>query len=304
MSKTITIHPFPFHWNAYGLPVSHAPLVRPIEDKYDYRLSMFDSRKSSTNTQEFTSKIVNRQSSIENRKSNEYLVIPATKKPTTGFGKKLGLVLVAVSLGGVAGPLIPAVRLESQLAFTKAKTAVETTVSSTPALPPGVPVVFNPLIAPDGSTITPVNTQFSLIVPKIGINAPVVNSVNPADPDSYGKALKEGVAHASTSYFPNQDGTVYLFSHSTNYDWFVKDLNAVFYLLKNVEQGDTVVIYYLGSQYTYKVTEKKIVSPESVSYLAPTKGKKRLILQTCWPPGSTTERLLIFADLVDTVEAK
>jgi LPXTG-site transpeptidase (sortase) family protein len=78
----------------------------------------------------------------------------------------------------------------------------------------------------------------------------------------------------------------------------VKDLNAVFYLVKNLEIGDNVVIVYKGDRYTYKITDKKVVSPEAVAYMAPRAGIKNLILQTCWPPGSTEERLLIFADLV------
>ncbi len=96
---------------------------------------------------------------------------------------------------------------------------------------------------------------------------------------------------------------MYLFSHSTNYDWFVKDLNAVFYLLKNLTDGDLIVIYYKGRQYTYKLREKRVVKPTDVSYLIPQKGTRTLILQTCWPPGSTTERLLLFADLVEEQSA-
>ena len=49
----------------------------------------------------------------------------------------------------------------------------------------------------------------------------------------------------------------------------------------------------------HRITDKRIVSPKDVSYLVPQTGKKSLILQTCWPPGSTTERLLLFADLVE-----
>jgi len=91
---------------------------------------------------------------------------------------------------------------------------------------------------------------------------------------------------------------VYLFSHSTNYAWFVKDLNAIFYLLKNLHTGDQIVLVYKEKVYTYALREKRVVSPTEVSYLAPVSGTRGLILQTCWPPGSTTERLLLFADLI------
>lgn len=193
---------------------------------------------------------------------------------------KVGVALVAFALGGIVGPMAPALRLETAYAVkraTEAKLAV---------LPPSVPVVFDP-----------VNRDFSLIIPKIGVNAAVIPSVNPANTKEYLDILKTGIAHASTSFVPGE-GTTYLFSHSTNYDWFAKDLNAVFYHLKNLTEGDTIVVFYKGKQFTYRLTEKRIVKPSEISYLVGVAGDKRLILQTCWPPGSTTERLLIFAELI------
>jgi len=159
--------------------------------------------------------------------------------------------------------------------------------------------LFNPFTTPDGASIDPINKEFSLIIPKIGVNAAVIPSVNPTKPGEYLEALERGIAHSSLSYFPDEDGTVYLFSHSTNYDWFVSDVNAVFYLLKNLEENDVIVIFYKGNAYTYKISGKQVVKPTAVSYLAPQGGARRLILQTCWPPGSISERLLIFADLIE-----
>ncbi len=217
-----------------------------------------------------------------------------------GWLRKIGLLFIALSLGGITGPFIPTIRLESGYYVSQTKVALAAQNDPVNALPPSVPIIFNPLIAEDGKIIEPVNKDFSLIIPKIGVNAPIIPAVNPANPKEYDEALLKGVAHASTSFFPNEDGTVYLFSHSTSYDWFVKDLNAVFYLLKNLKEGDTIVIYYKSKQYTYRLTDKRIVAPTEISYLAPQGGKKRLMLQTCWPPGSTEERLLIFADLIDS----
>ncbi len=116
---------------------------------------------------------------------------------------------------------------------------------------------FNPLIDSQGQPIIPVNTDFGLIVPSVGINTNVIAGVNPAVKADYFDALKNGAAHASTSFYPNENGTVYLFSHSTNYEWFIKDLNAVFYYLKNIKEGECVVVMYLGSRYTYQIREKR-----------------------------------------------
>lgn len=211
----------------------------------------------------------------------------------------IGLGLVAFALGGITGPLMPVIAMESSYYIGKVQETFKKRVEAEKPLPESVPVTFNPLIAPDGSTITPINTEFSLIVPKIGINAPIIGSVNPLDEKAYSEALKQGVAHASTSFFPDQNGVVYLFSHSTNYEWFVKDLNAIFYLLKNLEAGDQIILFYKGNRYTYELREKRIVAPTEISYIMPIEGDRTLILQTCWPPGSTYERLLLFADLVN-----
>lgn len=227
----------------------------------------------------------------------------------------LGIMFLALGLGGLVGPFIPQIRMETQYAMSRVPEVLGTYTDSltnnlprrqegnqqltNKPLPKAVPVVFEPLKSPDGTIIEPVSTDFGVVIPKIGVNATVIPGVDPSSKAGYVDALQAGVAHANTSFFPDQDGTVYLFSHSTNYDWFVKDLNAVFYLVKNLETDDVIVILYKNKRYTYKITSKKVVSPKSISYLIPYAGKKNLILQTCWPPGSTTERLLIFADLIE-----
>ena len=167
------------------------------------------------------------------------------------FGRRIALGLIALSLGGILGPLTPAIRLEGEYAYRRVLSAVSYQQSAVAAkpLPKSVPVVFNPLKTEDGSSIDPASKEFGLIIPKVGINTSVIPSVNPADPGIYLEALKKGVAHASTSYFPDEDGTVYLFSHSTNYDWFVSDLNAVFYLLKDLTPGDDIAVYFENTRF-------------------------------------------------------
>lgn len=234
---------------------------------------------------------------------DRYHVRPAPRKTvrqrlaasyTLNLRELLGFTLLAIGLGGILGPMIPTMRLEAAYAVQQWNKPAESA-----QLPESTPLVLDPLVTPDGSSIAPVNEDFTLIVPKVGINAAVIPDVDPRQPNEYQEALKTGVAHASTSFYPDEDGTVYLFSHSTNYDWFVSDLNAVFYLLKNLEKDDTVVLIYKGKRYTYKITGKRVVSPTATSYLYPYVGHRNLILQTCWPPGSIAERLLIFADLIE-----
>lgn len=232
--------------------------------------------------------------------------------PQTAYPKpratNFALSLIALSLGGLVGPWTPEIRLETGYYLNRAISAVgqytNPAVRNAKPLPPAAPVILNPLQTADGSSIDPVNTDFSLIVPSVGINAPVIERVNPQSPGNYREALEKGVAHSSLSFLPSENGTVYLFSHSTNYDWFVKDLNAIFYLLKNVESGQHIVVFYKGVRYTYRISSKKVVKPRDINYLVPRVGERKLILQTCWPPGSIAERLLIFADLIEEYKSQ
>lgn len=227
------------------------------------------------------------------------------KKASLEFGmfssraKRLaGIALVVLAVIGISIPIFPKAALEARYQVSKIQNNVIKQEEAKTPMPASVPVVFTPLIGPDGKEITPVNTDFSVVIPRLGINSTVIPGVDPLNSKEYTAALEKGVAQARTSYLPDQDGAVYLFSHSTNYAWFVNDLNAVFYQVKDLKEGDTIVVFYKGKRYTYAYVNKTVASPSDTTYLLPITGKKMLILQTCWPPGSTTERLLIFADLV------
>lgn len=209
-----------------------------------------------------------------------------------------GVGLIMLAIVGMSIPIIPKAKLESQYQVSQLQQHAVQQEQLTHPMPPSVPLAFNPLIGPDGQRITPVNTDFSIVIPKVGINSPVIAGVDPYNASDYTQALSKGVAHAKTSYFPNQDGAIYLFSHSTNYQWFVKDINAIFYNLNKLESGDSIIIFYKGQRYTYKYINRTIVSPGDTTYLLPVTGKRMLILQTCWPPGTVAQRLLLFADLV------
>jgi LPXTG-site transpeptidase (sortase) family protein len=144
--------------------------------------------------------------------------------------------------------------------------------------------------------LTAPNTDFSIIIPKIGAVAPIIANVDPSDPKIYLAALKKGVAHAQGSVLPGEEGNVYLFAHSTDAFYNVGSYNAVFFLLGKLQIGDEVDIYYQDSLFRYAVYDKKVVSPDSSQYFgAILPGEKTLTLQTCYPPGTTLERLIVLA---------
>ncbi|MBI2051651.1 class E sortase [Candidatus Roizmanbacteria bacterium] len=143
--------------------------------------------------------------------------------------------------------------------------------------------------------LVPEDPSFSVVIPKVGANARVLANIDASDENIYLPALQEGVAHTLGTAFPGERGHIFLFAHSTDYFWNVGTYNAVFYLLSKLVRGDEVNVFYKGQRYVYRVIGKRIVDPERVEFLTRKTNNEFLTLQTCWPPGTTLKRLLIFA---------
>lgn len=150
------------------------------------------------------------------------------------------------------------------------------------------------------NTIIPVSTEYGIVIEKINANARIVPGVNPGNEKEYTKALSNGVAEALGSTPPAEKGNLYLFSHSTNAPWNIVRYNAVFYLLKELVSGDRVIIFYKNRRYDYIVFDKAIVKPNDVSYLTNKYDSPILTLQTCDPPGTLLNRLVVRAKLVNS----
>ncbi|OGE12313.1 hypothetical protein A2305_03855, partial [Candidatus Curtissbacteria bacterium RIFOXYB2_FULL_41_10] len=148
---------------------------------------------------------------------------------------------------------------------------------------------------PNLKVLVPQDPNFSIIVEKIGADAPIIANVDASNKQVYNEALKKGVAHALGTSFPGQSGVTYLFAHSTDTIFNVPRFNAVFYLLKDMEPGDPVVIFFAGKRYNYVVSEKKITEAADVNYFKLRTEEQILVLQTCYPPGTTWKRLLVIA---------
>ena len=143
----------------------------------------------------------------------------------------------------------------------------------------------------------PVNTDFSIVIPKIGANTKVVKNINPFDSQVYQQALTQGVAHASTSDTPDKSGNVFIFAHSAGNWYQANQYNGIFYLLNKLASGDEIFIYYQNQKYTYLVDQIKTINSQDTSYLNSNFGQHQLTLMTCWPPGTTLKRLLVTATL-------
>jgi sortase A len=144
--------------------------------------------------------------------------------------------------------------------------------------------------------LTPKDTQFSILIPKIGASAKVIPNVDPTNEAEFLEVLNRGVAHAKGTVFPGIKGNTYLFAHSADNWWNVGRYNAVFYLIKDLSEGDQIVVFFENKRHDYVVKQKVVSAPSDTSFLTlAQRDEERLILQTCFPPGTTWNRLYIIA---------
>lgn len=145
----------------------------------------------------------------------------------------------------------------------------------------------------------PIKNQDILIgdyitIPKIKAQAPLIMDVDPINQSVYEKALKKGVAHAKGTYLPGENGRSFLFAHSSGNPLEQTNYNTVFLKLNELNQNDEIHIKRGDKIYKYKVTSKKVVYPSEVDYLEKN-DTPGIIIQTCWPIGTSWKRLLVFA---------
>lgn len=220
--------------------------------------------------------------------------------------RSIGNFLLLFSIYGVIATFGPSLLAEVQFRILQARGVtyqVANPEDEAPNAPGRRPIDFQgPSFADvlSGSTqqvIVPPDANFSIIIPKIGASAKIIPNVDSNNPDIFLPALTKGVAHAKGTVFPGLSGNIYLFAHSTDNWWNVGRYNAVFYLLKDLTAGDEIIVFFEGRRYNYVVDRTVIADPSEVSYLVDSQksGEEQLILQTCWPPGTTWKRLFVIA---------
>lgn len=151
-------------------------------------------------------------------------------------------------------------------------------------------IVASPTPTPD-----PASLPFSIEITKIGVNDKVIPNVDAKNSTVYSEALKEGVAHGLNSGFPGQGEMIYIFGHSTDFEWNVATYNAIFYKIKDLEIGDEIILHHGSRDYFYQMYEQKIIAKDDTEFVNNMMNEDVLILQTCYPPGTSWQRLIVLA---------
>jgi len=151
--------------------------------------------------------------------------------------------------------------------------------------------------------VDPVSKDFGLVIPKIGVNVPIIADVNGLNPNEFLWKVTEGVAHFKhveaydvivDGAFPGQAGNIFLFGHSQIPGGDTSKYQAVFNELPVLTYEDKLIVYYKGEKYEYRVIEGKVIEKTEVYYLERTP-EETLHLMTCWPLGFNNQRYLVTA---------
>ena len=139
--------------------------------------------------------------------------------------------------------------------------------------------------------IAPGQGVATLKIPKLNLTAFVLAGTSPAE-------MATAVGHLSTTSAPGQIGNAVMVGYRTTEPKLFENLDQL--AVGDVIEVDTV----LGGVYFYQVDGAVVVEPINDSIVsASVPGKATLTLITCTPKGSTLQRLVVHAALVEKLSS-
>ncbi|MDL2363217.1 MAG: sortase [Patescibacteria group bacterium] len=165
-------------------------------------------------------------------------------------------------------------------------------IALSPLLPRLGVLLHNP--APSSAAITKANTQPAtsepipaddiLKIPRLGMTQVIHSGPSIAE-------LSKGVWLVPNTSSPEKKSNTVIVGHRFTYAG-----PAVFYFLDKIEVNDRITVDWQKKEYTYKVSEIKVVPPTETSVQKAT-SKPQLTLYTCTPLLTAKNRLVITAPL-------
>lgn len=169
----------------------------------------------------------------------------------------------------------------SLLVFTLTRQSI--TTNELPTLPSGEEAVVqdNDIVKPGDLT----QHDNKIVIDKIGVEAEILEGGI--------ESLAQGVWHLPRTSNPKDGGNTVITAHR----WKYKPPDSrTFYNLDKMEIGDSITVFWEGSEYKYIIDKVFEVTPDQVEILAPS-DKAQLTLFTCTPLFSTDRRLVVKANL-------
>lgn len=141
---------------------------------------------------------------------------------------------------------------------------------------------------------------FAITIPTLGINDLTI--ATPEDPFSSAGVLKpltSGLGHLFST--PGQNGKILVYGHSSSYAKDTSPYTKIFRKINKLKPGERVYVTHAGNLYVYEITGHATVNAKDTSPYKPDGSGEQLILYTCWPPDSISQRFLQFGRRVQTV---
>jgi sortase A len=141
-----------------------------------------------------------------------------------------------------------------------------------------------------GNRRSAVTALARIIIPKIGVNAIVVEGVTL-------ERLAYGPGHYPQTKLFGQKGVTAVAGHRTGW-------GAPFFNFDRLARGDQVIIETTSATYTYRVMDVIVVTPSHSEVLdgnPKSKADQQLVLTTCTPKFTAKNRMIVFTDLIKTV---
>lgn len=136
--------------------------------------------------------------------------------------------------------------------------------------------------------------EIVLCIPKLQMHVPITGD---ADWKNMNSELRNGVTHLLGTAQPGNEGNAVFFGHSSGYIWEKGPSKTVFVHLNKLQEGDDIYFTQGEAKWRYRVRWVRTVMPNDTSVLNQDFNEKASTFITCWPPGTTLERLVVRAQL-------
>jgi len=217
------------------------------------------------------------------------------------FGTLVSATMLLFGLGTLAAMFLPALAgfvvsdsYQPQLPIARARTEAFLDVNSIPAKQLYPPLTEVPAFA----SADQINDMIH--IPAIGVNVPIALSPSVNDADVL-QTLDRGAALYPNGIEPGNLGNVFISAHSTGEPW-KGAYRFSFLRINELEPGNIIHLDYDGARYTYRMTGKDIITPKPDFQVVSDRPQPTLTLMACWPLWTTSQRMLITAELTNITQ--
>jgi sortase A len=200
-------------------------------------------------------------------------IVPTTAAPTT----------VAPTTLRPTTTLAPTTTVAATTTMLPTTTALPTTTTEAPPTTL-VPESSGPIAPPvDAHAAEPVIELGSIVIPKLGVDMTMYEGIRLT-------TLDFGPGHWPGTALPGEVGNIVVGGHRTS-------KHRVFRNVDQLVAGDEIIFRDENGEHMYSVNRVEIVEPTAIWIVDPTETATATLF-ACHPPGSTAQRIVVFADLV------